>query len=148
MTGYKAMLSDRLPFVVNIALKWCETKGRWVNHVYNSQIKLFVHKSDRDYAVRCVLGIAKRHPVFNFKDTIDWNNLTQEDHEHWTWVQDWVNWFQKHYYSIENAITNSRLVGENTSYIVNEICVTYLKEMEYDDAKKLVEYIIKTIDIK
>lgn len=146
MIGYKAMLSDRLPYVVNIALKWCESKGRWVEHVYNTQVKIYVKKSDKDYAVRCVLGIAKRHPEFNFNDTIDWNNLSEDDNSHWKWVSDWVNWFQKSFCDIENIIKTSRLIGMLENDIIKEVCTTYLKNMEQESAEKLAKYILKNID--
>ena len=38
-TGYKGMLRDRCPQVVNYALKWQKAKERWINHTYDKFIK-------------------------------------------------------------------------------------------------------------
>ena len=38
--GYKEMLRDRCPEVVNFALKWCKAKERWINHVYDCFVRI------------------------------------------------------------------------------------------------------------
>ena len=59
------MLRDRVPFVVNLALKWCSAKGNWVDHVYDSQISIYATKEDRYDATRHVLGLKKHNREFD-----------------------------------------------------------------------------------
>ena len=60
-TGYKAMLRDRVPLVVNLALLWNNSKTAWVDHVYKNFISIYASKLERDNATRIVLGIKKQN---------------------------------------------------------------------------------------
>ena len=65
-TGYKAMLRDRVPLVVNLALLWNNSKTAWVDHVYKNFISIYSSKLERDNATRIVLGIKKGNKGFDF----------------------------------------------------------------------------------
>lgn len=104
------MIRDRCPKVVDIALKWCKAKERWIDHVYknfvnpllyeividsNGKTKLVRSTNEvRKNAVRCVLGIADRNRNFDFYKTICWENLDDDEVKYWESIYSWVNWFQ------------------------------------------------------
>ena len=76
-TGYKGMLRDRCPKVVDYALKWCKAKERWIEHTYNRFIKIYANKDNRNNATRIVLGIGKKHKEFDFDKNILQNKENQ-----------------------------------------------------------------------
>ena len=151
-TGYKEMLRDRCPAVVDIALKWCNVKQKWIDHTYDHFIKLYKHKNDRNEATRIILGISKRYRNFDFHKTIDWDNLTKEETEYWTWVWKWVEWFMQNFMYIKNLYKVSVSCGKDEDECKFEILSKYLKflldEKRYTTADKLVDYLIKCINKK
>ena len=55
-TSYKKMLRDRCPKTVNLALKWCKAKEKWLNHVYKNQIWILSNKKERLNQTKAILG--------------------------------------------------------------------------------------------
>ena len=53
--GYRQMLCDRMPQTLDIALRWCKAKNKWVDYVYDNTIKKYPQK-ERSRAVKQVLG--------------------------------------------------------------------------------------------
>ena len=158
-TGYKGMLRDRCPKVVDYALKWQKAKERWINHAYTNFIKFYCDKKERNHATRIVLGIAKYYRNFEFDKSIDWDNLTPEDKTYWERISSWVNWFMKKYAYVENAYKISRDAGKDDFTIKVEIINGYLsallpKEEETDEEKiakyeyvdNLVDFLIKCFE--
>ena len=157
--GYKGMLRDRCPKVVDYALKWQKAKERWINHAYTNFIKFYCDKKERNRATRIILGIAKYYRNFEFDKSIDWDNLTPEDKTYWERISSWVNWFMKKYAYIENAYKISRDAGKDNFTIKVEIINGYLsallpKEEETDEEKiakyeyvdNLVDFLIKCFE--
>ena len=102
-TGYREMLRDRVPSTVEKALRWCGAKNRWIEHVYRTQIGIFVEDEQRKKATRTVLGLHKGKPTnFDFHKSIDWDNLSDEDTVYWEAVESWIRWFGNKYLYIEN----------------------------------------------
>lgn len=74
--GYKEMLRDRCPEVVNFALKWCKAKERWINHVYDCFVRIVgdevlengtiksTKKDNKKQVTRVLLGLKKENPDF------------------------------------------------------------------------------------
>lgn len=143
-TGYKEMLRDRLPKVVDYALKWCKAKQLWINHVYNNFIGIYISKEDRNMATRTVLGISKKYHQFVFNTTIDWDNLSDEEKESWTNVENWVIWFQKYYQNIENIHSLSKLDGESDIETLERI-KNALDSMDENLKDSLGRYLLKCI---
>lgn len=143
-TGYKGMLRDRCPKVVDYALKWQKAKERWINHAYTNFIKFYCDKKERNHATRIVLGIAKYYRNFEFDKSIDWDNLTPEDKIYWERISSWVNWFMKKYAYIENAYKISRDAGKDDFAIKVEIINGYLSALlpkkEETDEEKIAKY--------
>lgn len=155
-TGYKAMLRDRCPKVVDCALKWQKAKERWVDHAYNGFIKIYADKKERYHTTRIILGIAKFYRNFEFDKSIDWDNLSEEEKVYWERISSWVKWFQKKYAYMENAYIISRQNGKDEFDIKVELIHDYLgallpskdeseneKQAKYKYVDKLVDHLIK-----
>ena len=158
-TGYKGMLRDRCPKVVDYALKWQKAKERWIDHAYVNFIKFYCDKNERKRATRIVLGIAKFYRNFEFDKSIDWDNLTPEEKAYWERVSSWVYWFKKEYAYMKNAYQISRNADKSDFDIKVELINGYLsallptenmdeeqKQAKYKYVDDLVEFLIKCFD--
>ena len=165
MKGYKAMIRDRCPYVVNLALKWCtefgrivnkqsdpedriqyKVKERWIERVYKENVAIYTTVDEKDSAVRKALGIHNGHQTFDFGDSVNIRNINPNTERgelnFWKWVESWVNWFQKHYKYIECIYTTSRTFNENCkNYILQNI-----NESINDYSENLIKYIEKTFN--
>ena len=128
-TGYREMLRDRCPKLVGYALKWCKAKEKWLNHVYNNWIWIYVSNEERYNAAKNVLGIKGKTMQFNFEDTILWDNLSQDDKNYWTTICGWVSWFQDKYAYIENTYDILNSSGKTIVEIKLRIMHDYLMTM-------------------
>ena len=105
--GYREMLRDRCPKVVNYALKWCKAKEKWIDHVYFNFIRIYTEKDQRNNATRIALGISEGNQYnFDFEKTIDWDNLTPKEKSYWIKINGWVKWFTKHYAEVKMFTTS------------------------------------------
>ena len=173
MSGYKGMLRDRCPKVVNYALKWQKAKEKWIDHVYSRFIKIIGDEFDETHIIRkspenkksvtlMILGIIKGKPKnFKFDSTIDWDNLTDEEREYWHRISSWVYWFSTNHLYIEDLYKNGIKVGKNESDLKVEIIQSYLmnlmpkencsdeeKEAKYKYIDNLVDFLIGTFNGK
>jgi hypothetical protein len=172
--GYREMLRDRCPKVVSHALKWQKAKEKWIEHVYAYFIRILGDEIDiNDKVVRTakdnkravmsiLLGMKKgRVKDFDFKRTIDWDNLSDEECVYWERVSSWVRWFCTKYAYCENAYLISKRVGKDEESIKIEIITSYLgalmpsadasdeeKQAKYDYVDKFVEFLIKCFENK
>lgn len=160
--GYREMLRDRCPKVVNYALKWQKAKEVWIEHVYRRSIGIYVHKDNRNNATRIILGIGNGKTYnFDFDKTIDWDNLTDEEKVYWERVSSWVKWFMKYYQCIENTYNISKKKGKDDFDIQIEIIQSYLswllpspnctqeeKEAKYQYVDNLAEFLMRCIEGK
>lgn len=144
-TSYKEMLRDRLPHTINIALKWCKAKERWIEHTYKHFIWIFENKQNRYDATRIVLGISKKERNFNFHSTIDWYNLSEEEKSYWTSVESWVNWFRTKYIYIQNEYNNSLALELELDVIKQKIKKNFLSQLDEEWQDKLCNYLISTL---
>lgn len=155
-TGYKGMLRDRCPTVVNYALKWQKAKERWVDHAYINFIKFYCDNNERKHVTRIILGIAKFYRNFEFNKSIDWDNLTPEETKYWKRVSSWVDWFMREYAYMENAYQISVKAGKDELDIKIELINNYLsallpdktasedeKAAKYQYVDNLVNFLIK-----
>jgi len=158
--GYRGMLRDRCPKVVNYALIWCRAKEKWIDHVYSNFINVYVNKDDRNNATRLALGIKNgKQTYFSFARTINWDDLTEEKVEYWKNVHDCVLWFQKYYQYIENMYEIS--IKKDVSYfdIQVEIIDRFLnflipnkwekeeqKEKKYEYVDDFSDYLLTCIE--
>lgn len=152
-TGYRAMIRDRVPFVVNLALIWTNSKTAWVEHVYKSFIGIYPSHNERDNAVRIVLGIKRRYKPFNFHSTIDWNNLKSESKNpyetisHWKFVEGWVDWFTANYAYIENAYAISITSGFDEKDTKSKIMQDYLGFLTEKEKEDMINLLIANFNV-
>lgn len=110
------MLRDRCPAVIDLALRWCRAKTKWLDHVYSHFINIYVLKEERYEATRIILGISGKYRNFDFEKTIDWDNIDNEEEEYWKTILGWVNWFRNRHAAIEQDIrdqlTNSEIIAK------------------------------------
>lgn len=143
-TGYKEMLRNRCPTVVDYALKWQKAKERWIDHAYTNFIKIYADKNEKKHAARIILGIAKFYRNFEFDKSIDWDNLTPEEEVYWKRVSSWVRWFTKEYAYIENAYEISHKTGKDDYTIKVGIIRDYLSALlptdDDTEEEKLAKY--------
>ena len=71
--GYRQMLCDRMPQTLDIALRWCKAKNKWVDYVYDNTIKKYPQK-ERSRAVKQVLGQITYYNI----DEIELNGTFEE----------------------------------------------------------------------
>ena len=149
-TGYKGMLRDRCPTVVNYALKWQKAKERWINHTYRSFIRIFVSKQERSRVTHLII-----RNIDNFKESIDWDNLLPEEDTYWKRVLSWIDWFKDNYSEIKTEYVSSLDDGVDEFTIKVKIINNYLsdllpdkdakeeeKQAKYEYVDKLVDYLI------
>lgn len=160
--GYREMLRDRCPKVVNYALKWQKSKDKWIDHVYRNFIGIYVDKDQRNNATHLCLGIKDGKVTdFDFEKTICWENLTPKQKTYWMRVLGWVKWFQKKYAFIENTYNISKQQGKDDFDIQIEFIKNYLswllpsenctveeKEAKYEYVDKLAEFLMQCIEGK
>lgn len=143
-TGYKGMLRDRCPKVVDYALKWQKAKERWIEHAYNNFIKIYANKDNRNNATRIVLGIGRYYNNFDFDKSIDWNNITKEEGKYWETVSSWVRWFRTHYAYIEQTYRSSKDNGDDIMStkirIINGYLSRLLPDAEESEEVKQARY--------
>ena len=167
MTGYKAMLRDRMPEMMSLALLYCRAKEDWINHCYNNFIRV-VPQCDRSRTVKEMLGLVKRPGCkkmltqddyimlalygykkkeieepdksklyYTFRETIDWDGLSANEIDFWEGVCNIVNWFSNTYTYIENDYRISTTIGKNEQQIKQEIISRYRLD------ERLANYLIK-----
>lgn len=142
MKGYKAMIRDRCPYVVNLALKWCTefgrlsnkengenykyaVKSRWIERVYQENVAIHTTKDEKNSSLRKALGIHRGKQEFNFASSINLESINKTwesgERKFWIWVNSWVVWFQENYkyiYNVYNLPGNYRTYGEHWKQLV------------------------------
>ena len=168
------MLRDRCPTVVNYALKWQKAKEKWIDHAYCYFVKMLgdeidVHNNvvktaneNKRAVISMLLGMKKgKIKYFDFNNTIDWDNLSDEDKVYWERVGSWVKWFCTKYAYVENAYLISKRIGKDEMSIKIEIINSYLdalmpardapeeeKQAKYEYVDRFVEFLIKCFEKK
>ena len=151
-TGYRWMLRNKCPKVVNYALKWQKAKERWIEHAYRNFIRIYSDNNERYHTTRIILGIAKYYRNFDFDKSIDWDNITSEDTEYWKNVSSWVTWFMKQYAYMENMYSISLNAGKDEFDIKVELINSYLSDllpspdMTEEEKQAKYEYVDKLVD--
>lgn len=143
--GYKAMIRDRCPQTVDLALKWCKAKTKWVEHVYYHFVWFLVDKEDRNCQVRSLMGIAKHSRDFNFNDTVDWYNIDKEEAEYWSGIAKWVQWFRSNLLVVVETYKTHKSRCESEEQIKQYICTNLFKDLTPEWQDKLYNHMIPHI---
>jgi len=129
------MLRNRCPDVVNLALKWCKSKDKWVNHAYKHFVGIYKDKNERDGAARIILGISNKYRKFEFHKTINWDEIDDEEKKHWKIVEDWVNWFQAYHLDMEQCYK---------TYGIEQLKQDYLPSLDEDKREELAKILVES----
>ncbi len=152
--GYKAMLRDRIPSTIDIALKFCKAKQRWVDYVYDEFIHPYTNNSDKSFTVKHILGETCRtdkhgnkHIVYHvdFHHSINWDELSPSYVQYWQWVETWVLWLQKNLLYIQNNIESLRDLGYTEEQITSILTDQYSSALGADVSNKLIKFLIRII---
>lgn len=114
------MLRDRMPKMLDLALRWCKAKDRWINYVYDNIIRKYPSEK-RSVIVKTILGIKQQYkhqeiydtlryvefkPItmeqvksipkselyMKFSETIDWNTLSKDDPDMYNYWKAVADW--------------------------------------------------------
>lgn len=133
MNGYRKAISDNIPQKWDMALRWCECRTTWIEHVYSFCIMSLSKNKEKTDTVKILTGrmednLGVKH---KFKDSIDWDNLSEEETEVWEGVVEWVNWFT----------SNGALIDDNIKSYSR-------RNLSFDDAATTLNYDMGLEDIK
>ncbi len=143
--GYRTVLYKRIPYLVDLALKWNNAKKAWVEHVYTNQIKIYKKNKDRSIAIDIIL----KKP-FNFHKSIDWDNLFINTNDvllskdYWFNIESWINWFARNYAYIKNSYDISIESGTSLVEIKSKIKDGYLSSLDENTQEQLVNFLINS----
>lgn len=143
--GYRTVLYKRVPYLVDLALKWNNAKKAWVEHVYTNQIKIYKKNKDRSIAIDIIL----KKP-FNFHKSIDWDNLLINTNDvllskdYWFNIESWINWFARNYAYIKNSYDISIESGTPLIEIKSKIKDGYLSSLDENTQEQLVNFLINS----
>lgn len=149
--GYKEMLRNRIPTTLNLTLLWCKCKTEWVEYVYNNMIRIFADKQERDKVIRVILknrtqddpyGAHKNS--FDFKGSINWFDLNEDEEEHWKYVSDWYDWFD-HYYPIIVSELKELYYDDPVGNVKSLVSTYAMNDLDDEWQDKLAEFLIKNI---
>ena len=136
MTGYKAMLRDRLIPIWDLALMWCKVKTKWINLAYKTHIQ-HVGKSRKSITCKFIAGRRGEYGVrCDFMRTVTRDDCFRannpEEYEFWKAVESWVNWFARRAIYMKDDI-----------YSISEEEF----KSKYDVDTKLYKFILKHSDL-
>lgn len=170
MKGYKQMLRDRMPKMLDLALRWTKAKQRWIDYVYDNMIKKY-SPEQRSTIVKVILGIKqkyKRQQIYDqvkyselkpvtleqvnsipkselymkFTETIDWSKLLYEDADMYTYWKVVASWVN--WFSVMHAsIKDTYDHSKQWNMSDEEIIPILISKYEGVD-KKLAKYLIKS----
>lgn len=169
MNGYKQMLRDRMPLMLDLALRWCKAKNRWIDYVYDNMIKKYP-LNKRSVVVKQILGIKqrwKRQEIYDqikynelkpvtmdqvnaipkselcmkFKDTIDWEKLSLEDSDMYNYWLAVAAWVD--WFSTSHLIINDTYDYWRTWKLSDEE-IKQIIMSKYEIDSKLADYLIKS----
>ena len=147
MSGYRKLISDRIPATWDMALRWCKCRQRYIERIYNIGIRplntdvMHTRKQKDDLKLEYV------NRTFNtkktkFVDTLELDRLfkdkTLEDYYSWKAIADWVDWFVKNIPYINNSISIDRNVGVPDEEIKQSLINKY--KITEDLAKFIINY--------
>ena len=144
--GYKGMLRDRLLPSWNLALLWCKVKQRWIDIVYERNIKN-ISKELRSENCKFLTGHKNKHGVAGtFMRSVDPNGFllgdNSEEYYMWINVDKWVKWFSKNQIYIYKELEDIM----KTCYIFSNQ-VNILQHKFPNINVKLIEFMVKNKQI-
>ena len=169
MTGYKAMIRDRMPLMLDLALRWCKAKERWINYVYDNVVSRYP-KEKRSIVVKQILGIKqrwKRQEIYDqiryvelkqitmeqvqnipkselymkFADTINWTKLSEEDPDMYSYWEGVSDWVN--WFSTMHSLAKETYEYSKKWGLSDSDIIPILMS-KYGIDKKFTNYLIKS----
>ena len=140
--GYRGMIRDRMPYILDVVLRYFGMKNKWISHVYDNFVKIFKSNDDKDMAVRVTLGISSRYSTFMYDRSINWDNLTEEEQKYWEAVGKVYEWLQKYHITLEQSYKSLKYGGVPFDECVNQIC----ERFNLTEYKQFVKFVL--LDLK
>lgn len=147
MNGFRKMISDNIPKMWDLALRWCNCRTAWIDYIYTTHVAPY-NNDWRDAATIKKLK-AKQVRIFTspkntkFFDTINHDRMLLEDkesYESWKKIANWVQWFEKQYaYVASSAEIQMSCKGTSPDETAEYI------SKRYGISIKLSKYIIDSI---
>lgn len=163
------MLRDRMPHALDLALRWCKAKQRWIDYVYETIVKKYPEEK-RSAVVKTILGIKqqyKRQEIYDqiryselklvtreqvskipktelymrFSDTINWQKLFIEDQNMFSYWMRVAEWVDWFSRSYI-SIKDTYEHSQSWKMSNDEICPILMSK--YGINRKLTEYLIKS----
>lgn len=163
------MLRDRMPKILDLALRYCKAKERWIDYVYNNMVKK-MSKEKRSTVVKKILGIKqqyKRQEIYdavkygelkpitmeqvnsipksklymNFSETIDWQKLYVEDPDMYEYWKIVASWVD--WFSTSH-ISIQDTYDHCRSWSMSHSEIVGILMSKYGIDKKLTEFLIKS----
>lgn len=142
------MLRDRLPVYADMALRYCKCKNMWIDHVYDNFIYIFSKKTLRESSAKICLGIykanGKEKQNFIFHNTIDWDNLDNDQTEAWLNVEGWVNYFNDNLIMLQQAMQLEERYGHKLSIIEKAFIIRQKLPSQHEN-ESLVKFLVKNL---
>lgn len=171
--GYRGMLRDRMLPVVSLALKRCKCKDKYIDYVYKrfvvckpveyrslavkqvlglkaavsfDEIQLWAWRHGKQITRKQIQSVPKELRFFDFEDTIDWNQLKNQDitsYELFKLANGWVKWFKAYLPYVENSWKNFKKVFH---YSDTQVQAEFKKLYKLDDGtiKFIIKYLHET----
>lgn len=140
MNGFKKMISDRMPKVWDMTLRWCKSRQKWIDYFYITHIRAY----NNDYRVKQRNELKRNRIMSYLNDTFD-NTIeterimlygSEEEYKHWTWVISWYKWFGSKLIYIEGMLKNMNKDGVTADDLKKALSEKYKTD------EKLADFII------
>ena len=150
MNGYRKMISDRIPQVWDMTIRWCKCRNRFIEYVYDTVVRPYqtdvMHsRKEKTKLISEQLKNELNPMSTSFRETVRLTKLLTynhtEDYNYWKTVADWNDFFATRALYIKNSCIHSRNKGATTKELIVEISERYKID------PKLAEFIIKTFKV-
>ena len=163
------MLRDRMPQMLDLALRWCKAKQRWIDYVYGNYVKRYP-QNKRSVAVKTVLGVKqkyKRQEIYDqiryvemkpvtkeqvdkipkselymkFSETINWQKLSTEDPDMYAYWKNVADWVD--WFSKMHIYIEATYKNSQRWKLEGDDIIPIIMS-KYQIDRKLTEYLIKS----
>lgn len=142
--GYRGMIRDRMPYILDVVLRYYGAKNKWINHVYDNFVKIFKSNEDKDMAVRVTLGISSRYSIFLYNRSIEWTSLDDEEKKFWKSIGSVYEWLRKYHLNLETSYKSLLREGNTLDECVKKIC----KQYHLEEYVEFVRFILEDLNYK
>lgn len=126
------MLRNNIPFALHITLLWCNSKTKFINHVYDNFIHILADHRERYRVTKYIIHELDREKDIN--KCINWDELNDSEIEAWNNIRDWHKWF------------NWALDQETKEYLINGLKTGQIDiDLTSEWKDKLIKFLDKNI---